>query len=522
MKLNDRQLCDLEMILNGGFNPLQGFMNSKDYLSVLNNCKLEDGTIWPIPITLSISKKENIKINQKITLTDKNNIKIAFIHVEEIYTPDIDLECLKTLATNDPNHPYVNYLKNLGYVYYIGGKVEKIEGIKHYDFLDYRLTPKKLKNITKSYDRILGFQTRNPMHNCHYYLTLNSLDKINTDNKILALMPVVGITQNNDVDYSVRVRCYLHILEKYKKEGIKVQLCLLTLSMRMAGPREALWHAIIRQNYGCTDFIIGRDHAGPSSKKEDGSSFYKPTEAHDFVKNFEKDLKINIIKSDMLVYDVSIKKYVLEKDCSLENKRFLSGTQLREKIRNSEKIPEWFTQDEISKELTNSNKGVCIYLIGLSGSGKTTLGLALKKRLEEKHNVTLLDGDIIRENLSQGLGFSKKDRSINVRRIGFVASLLVEQGNYVICSNIAPYDEDRLHNRSLISKKGKYLEVFVNTPLEICENRDVKGLYKKARKGEIEKFTGISDPFEIPSKSDITIIGKGDINKLLDNIISLI
>ncbi|GAG91888.1 unnamed protein product, partial [marine sediment metagenome] len=203
MKLNDRQLCDLEMILNGGFNPLQGFMNSKDYLSVLNNCKLEDGTIWPIPITLSISKKENIKINQKITLTDKNNIKIAFIHVEEIYTPDIDLECLKTLATNDPNHPYVNYLKNLGDVYYIGGKVEKIEGIKHYDFLDYRLTPKKLKNITKSYDRILGFQTRNPMHNCHYYLTLNSLDKINTDNKILTLMPVVGITQNNDVDYSV-------------------------------------------------------------------------------------------------------------------------------------------------------------------------------------------------------------------------------------------------------------------------------------------------------------------------------
>jgi len=333
MKLNERQICDLEMILNGGFNPLQGFMNSQDYLNVLNNCKLEDGTIWPIPITLSVSKKENIKINQKITLTDKNGIKLAFIYVEEIYTPDIDLECLKTLGTNDSNHPYVNYLKKLGDVYYIGGKVEKIEGVKHYDFLDYRLNPKELKNITKSYDRILGFQTRNPMHNCHYYLTLKSLDKINTQNKILVLMPVVGVTQKDDLNYSVRVRCYLHILEKYKEEGIKVQLCLLPLSMRMAGPREALWHSIIRQNYGCTDFIIGRDHAGPSSKKKDGDNFYKPTEAHDFVKNFEKDLKINIIKSGVLVYDTSIKKYVLEQYCSLENKNKISVAQLREKIR---------------------------------------------------------------------------------------------------------------------------------------------------------------------------------------------
>lgn len=521
--LNERQLCDLEMIINGAFSPLKGFMNQKDYESVINHSRLSNGKVWPLPIVLSIPKKD-IDINIKfIELFNKENL-IAVLKVEDIYEPDIEEECLKTLGSFDDNHPYVSYLKSLGDVYNIGGTIEKKEENIHYDFLEYRLTPIELKEKIEKFERILGFQTRNPMHNCHYYLTINSLEQIPSSNKCLVLMPVVGVTQEEDVEHFTRVRCYIHMMKKYKEVGVNVFLCLLPLSMRMAGPREALWHSLIRKNYGCTDFTIGRDHAGPSKKTKSGESFYKPTAAHEYVSLFEKEININIIKSNSLVYDQSINKYVLQEKCKFENMKNISGTELRRILKNGENIPEWFTLPEISKELKNFySKGICFYLIGLSGSGKTTISQALYQRLKEKYNnITLLDGDIIRDNLGQKLGFSKEDRSMNVRRIGYIAKLLVENNGIVICSNIAPYEEDRLYNREIISSKGKYIEIYINTTLEICEKRDVKGLYKKVRNGEIKNFTGIDDPFESPKNSDLIISGEGNMNEILDKIISLI
>lgn len=537
--INDRQLCDLEMLLNGGFRPLDGFMCEKDYVSVVENSRLSNGAVWPLPIVLAIPK-EMFTPDEHIIMIDDVNETIELVHcsnesrviarviVKEIYQPDLMNECLKTLGTTDKNHPYVDYILSSPNVFYVGGRVEKVEGVTHYDFYKHRYTPQQLKNRieAKGWDKILGFQTRNPMHNCHYSLTKYALSQINSQKKGLVLQPVVGVTQPGDVDYHVRVRCYKHLLNKYRSENIDAILCLLQLSMRMAGPREALWHSLVRANYGCTHFVVGRDHAGPSTKDSTGNLFYKSYEAHEYINRFKSELPINIIKSKMLVYSETLKTYTSIEECPDKNYKHLCGTELRRRLRARENIPEWFTMPEISKELQSAyskdKSGLCIYLIGLSGAGKTTISKALQQRLLErfdKDDITVIDGDVIREHLGQGLGFSKKDRSINVRRIGYIAGLIVRAGGIVICANIAPYDEDRLYNRKLIENvNGKYIEVYVNTSLEKCEERDVKGLYKKARKGIIQQFTGISDPFEYPSHYDLSVCGEGDLNKILDRI----
>lgn len=537
--VNDRQLCDLEMLLNGGFNPLTGFMCWNDYQSVLFDSRLSNGSPWPLPIVLAVSEKLFRKEEKVILHSDYNTCVelvhssnptkvIAILEAEQIYKPDLLQECLNTLGTIDTNHPYVEYILSNPNVLYIGGKLTNVNGVEHFDFYKDRITPVLLKEriAVKGWDRTLGFQTRNPMHNCHYSLTKYALSQINhRHRKGLVLQPVVGVTQSGDVDYHIRVRCYKHLIEKYRLEGIDVILCLLPLSMRMAGPREALLHALVRANYGCTDFVVGRDHAGPSTKSADGSSFYKSYEAHTFINKFKNELPINIIQSQMLVYSETLDVYVPITEVPDTNYKHLSGTELRRRLQDREEIPSWFTMPEISNELQCSYTqlhahGLCIYLIGLSGAGKTTISKALCARLQErfdKNMITLLDGDVVRENLGQGLGFSKKDRSINVRRIGYVAGLVVRAKGIVICANIAPYDDDRLYNREIIEKLGgKYIEVYVNTPLEKCEERDVKGLYKQARAGVIQQFTGISDPFEYPTNADVTVCGDGNINEILD------
>ena len=538
-KLNKRQLCDLELLLNGGFNPLDGFMCSKDYDSVVHTSRLDNGCPWPLPIVLAVPF-DQFRKNEDVVLVCNNNTDIelvyessiiAKLHVQEIYQPNLKWECLNTLGTTDLNHPYANYILSNPNVFYVGGALEQINEIPHYDFYKHRITPTQLKQKikVKGWNRILGFQTRNPMHNCHYSLTKYALSQINISHKQtkgLVLQPVVGVTQPGDVDYHIRVRCYKHLLRKYALEGIDVILCLLPLSMRMAGPKEALLHSLVRANYGCTDFVVGRDHAGPSTKDKHGASFYKSYEAHEFINQFKSELSINVLQSQMLVYSETLNSYTSITDVPDDNYKHLSGTELRRKLKSRENIPTWFTMPEIAKELqlaySNTPTGLCIYLIGLSGAGKTTIANALCSRLEEKVDktkITLLDGDVIRENLGQGLGFSQKDRSINVRRIGYVASLVVRAGGIVICANIAPYNNDRQHNRNLIQHSGgKYVEIHVSTPLHTCEQRDVKGLYKKARSGLIQQFTGISDPFEQPTNTDLTIKGVGDINQILDRI----
>jgi sulfate adenylyltransferase len=529
--LDNRQLCDLELILNGGFNPLNGFMNEKDFNSVLDNMRLYSGELWPMPIVLKIDTKkmEEIKDLNEIKLLDSTNLPLAKLYIDDIYKPDLIKECKCVFGSDDDNHPYIKkILKDKNDTFYVGGKIEKINLPLHFDFKDIRMTPKQTKKYFKDngWETVLGFQTRNPMHRSHMELTKYALKCTGVNDAKLFLNPVVGATQECDVDYYTRVKCY-KILIKHYPENTAI-LNLLPLSMRMAGPREALWHALIRQNYGCTHFVVGRDHAGPSYKKKDGNSFFGPYDAHELLEKYDSELNIKVIKSQWIVYVEDTKSY-MRIDQVPEGMKVLniSGTEQRRMLREGEDIPEWFSFPDVVSELKKKFKpkhkqGLCLYLVGLSGSGKSTIANSLKSKLMELDNreISILDGDVIRQNLSKGLTFSKEDRSTNVRRIGYVGSEIVKHGGIVICANIAPYEVDREHNRKLISNLGNYIEIYVKTDLEVCENRDIKGLYKLAREGIIKSFTGISDPFEVPKNADIIVDGSENLDNIVDNIIN--
>ncbi len=520
-------LCDLELILNGGFAPLSGFMNERDYHSVLENMRLSNGALWPIPIVLPVPKEKALSFLEKghITLIDDQYYPVAILDIEDVYEPHPEKECVSLYGCVDDNHPIARKILKRGDVYYVGGQLRKISLPHHFDFPFLRKTPEECKAFFEEngWKKIVAFQTRNPLHRSHVEVTKNCLREACEGAKLL-LHPVVGTTQPDDVSYWTRVKCYEKLLRYYPENSIA--LSLLPLSMRMAGPKEALWHALIRKNYGCTHFIAGRDHAGPSTKRKDGKSFFGPYDAHQMLLKYKDEIGIEVILSKEVVYDLIAEEYKPFDEVSDPSRvGQLSGTEFRRKLMNDEEIPSWFSYpdvlDLLRKEYKN-RKGTCIYFVGLSGAGKTSLCQGLKEYLKSVQDspVVIIDGDVIRKYLSSELGFSKKDRSINVRRIGYVASTITEAGGICLCANIAPYDEDRLANRELISQNGKYIEVYVKTPIEVCEDRDVKGLYKAARAGKIPQFTGISDPFEEPSKSDITIDSSDDINGTLESLIN--
>uniref|UniRef100_A0A6C0CJ27 Uncharacterized protein n=1 Tax=viral metagenome TaxID=1070528 RepID=A0A6C0CJ27_9ZZZZ len=509
--LDDKTLCDLECILGGYFAPLDTFMNSKDYEKVCDDLHLEDGRFFPLPVTLAATGAE-VKVGEAVILKDQTGYSLASMEVSEVFVVDVASECQRAYGTTDPNHPYVAYRYSLadhnGEITCISGKLTQLNPVRHYDFTDIRLTPNQTKELFKErgWDTVVGFQTRNPMHRAHYELTKYALSKAG-ENAKLFLNPVVGETQTVDIDYHTRVHVYKRLMPRY--EAGTSELGLLPLAMRMAGPREACLHALIRKNYGCTHFVVGRDHAGPSSKTYSGKSFYGPYDAQTLLEKHAGEIGITPITSKMIVYNATTHVYQpIDEVPDGDEVKSLSGTQVREMLRSGQPIPEWFSYPEVVDILRKSQRtqGVCYYFVGLSGSGKTTYANMLKTLMLEQdpgREITILDGDVVRQNLSKGLGFTKEDRSTNVRRIGYVASEIVRHGGTVICANIAPYDEDRLANRQLIeSFGGRYVEIFVDTPLEVCEKRDVKGLYKLAREGKIKQFTGISDPFETPSKAD--------------------
>ena len=538
--INGRLLCDTELILNGAFSPLTGFLNKNDYESVVNNCRLSNGILWPIPIVYRINENEKKEYEniEYVTLLDSTNLPIAKFFIESIYKPDRKIECIKVLGSDDLNHPYGKEILTGENIYYIGGRLEKINLPFHFDFTELRKTPKQVKKeINDSNSKyIVGFQTRNPMHKCHYELVKYAMKNIqettgeNIDNIGCLIHPVIGVTQSCDINYHCRVKCYQKILPHFPKN--RSILSLLPLSMRMAGPREAMLHALIRKNYGCTHFIVGRDHAGPSYNKQDGSKFYGPYEAHQLLEKYQDEMGIKIILSKAISYIKELDCYKCEGDYDNKYKPLhISGTEQRKLLQEGKDIPEWFSFPEVVKELKkeyilNNKKGFCIYLTGLSGSGKSFLASKLQSILRNIDNrkITILDGDIVRQNLSKGLGFSKEDRSTNVRRIGYVASEIVKHGGICICSNIAPYNKDRLENRKLISQFGGYFEIFISTPISVCEERDVKGLYDKAKKGIIKEFTGISDPFELPTNCDLALnsLNLEDININTQRIIQLL
>lgn len=539
--LNKRLCCDLEMILNGGFAPLNGFLDKSNYHNVLTNMRLSNGALWTIPITLPITSKEAeiLKQQKTVILKDETGLSLAQMDIsssESIFSWSWEEEANAVFGTDDTNHPYTNILKTQwdeGKKYYLGGKLTQLGNIPKYDFEEYRLTPQDTKKFFQDngWTKIIGFQTRNPMHRSHYELTKYALEQAGSDAKVL-IHPVVGVTQPGDINYHTRVNCYIKLMKYYSENTAR--LSLLPLSMRMAGPREAVWHAQIRKNYGCTHFVVGRDHAGPSFKKQNGEDFFGHYDAQDLLLKYADEIGITPIISKLIVYATPkdkgqpIYSPIDKLDMNKYNIHKISGTQQRQLLANGEELPEWFTFPEVYQILRNEfklshQKGLCLYFVGLSGSGKTTLSKFIENKIRELYptkKITYLDGDVVRTNLSKGLGFTKTDRSLNVRRIGYVASLIVKHGGICIVANIAPYLEDRKVNRELISSEGNLVQIWVDTPLDECEKRDVKGLYKKARQGIIKQFTGISDPFEKPTESELILDGTKDLNELSHQIVN--
>lgn len=513
--LNDRQICDLELLLNGGFSPLHGFLSKVDYESVLSDLRLADGTLWPMPITLDITEElaEKISEGDKLVLRDKEGFALAVMTVSDKWSPDLTREAEQVFGTTDTKHPAVNYLLQYSNSVYVGGELEGLQLPAQYDYQNLRRTPAELRRQFKKrgWENIVAFQTRNPMHRAHVELTERAARELSAN---ILIHPVVGLTKPGDVDHYTRVRCYKKVLDKYPTGT--AMLSLLPLAMRMGGPREALWHAIIRKNHGCNYFIVGRDHAGPGKDSQD-QPFYGPYDAQDLLKEHEEELGIRMVPFKLMVYVEDRAEYMPIDEVTDDMKTSsISGTELRRRLDKGLDIPDWFSYPEVVEELRRSQppltrRGFTVFFTGLSGSGKSTLanGLLVKLMEDGRRPVTLLDGDIVRTHLSSELGFSKDHRSINVRRIGFVASEITKNGGVSICAPIAPYREDRQSNRELINSAGGYIEVHVNTPLDVCEDRDVKGLYAKARKGIIKEFTGISDPYEAPENPEIVINSSG-------------
>jgi len=509
--LTPRQICDLELLMNGGFHPLKGFLDRDDYDRVVREMRLADGTLWPMPITLDVSQAfaAGIDPGQDIALRDAEGVILAILSVTDKWTPDKAAEAAAVYGADDLAHPAVNYLHNVAGPVYLGGPVIGIQAPIHYDFRARRDTPNELRAYFRKlgWRRIVAFQTRNPLHRAHQELTFRAAREAQAN---LLIHPVVGMTKPGDVDHFTRVRCYEAVLDKYPSQT--THLSLLHLAMRMAGPREAVWHGIIRRNHGCTHMIVGRDHAGPG-KNSAGQDFYGPYDAQDLFRAHQDEIGIEMVDFRQMVYVQERAQYE-PRDEVAEGMTILdiSGTELRRRLREGLEIPDWFSFPEVVAELRRTSpprhkQGFTVFFTGLSGSGKSTIANALMVKLMEMGGrpVTLLDGDVVRKHLSSELGFSKEHRDINIRRIGYVASEITKNGGIAICAPIAPYTATRRAVREMIEAFGAFVEVHVATPLEVCEARDRKGLYKLAREGKIKEFTGISDPYEAPAAPELRL-----------------
>ena len=509
--VTQRQLHDLELLLNGGFAPLDGFLTRDSYNGVLAEMRLSHGALWPIPITLDVTEEfaDSIELGETIALRDPEGVMLASLLVEEKWQPDREAEASHVFGTTNTEHPGVAYLFRQSNPVYLGGPVTGLRLPIHYDFQSLRLAPDDVKREfqRRGWSKIVAFQTRNPMHRAHVELTMRAAQELEAN---LLIHPVVGMTKPGDVDHYTRVRAYQHVMARYPEDT--ALLSLLPLAMRMAGPREALWHALIRRNYGVTHLILGRDHAGPGNDSS-GRPFYGPYEAKDLLRQYEDEIGVAMVPFRQMVYVPQHDRYEpVDEIVEGTPTRSISGTDLRERLNDGREIPDWFTYPEVAEELRRTHparnkQGLTVFFTGLSGAGKSTIANGLLVKLLEigGRPVTLLDGDIVRKNLSSELGFSKEHRDLNIMRIGFVASEITKNGGIAICAPIAPYDWVRKQNRETISAVGGFILVHVSTPLKVCEERDRKGLYAKARAGLIEEFTGISDPYEEPLDAELAI-----------------
>ena len=508
--LSPRQLCDLELLLNGGFSPLRGFMSRADYEETCCHMRLSNGKLWPIPIPLDVTEEfaRSMRSGVRVALRDPEGVMLAALHVEEVWQPDRFQEAELVYGTATLDHPGVEYLISRTNPWYLGGRVEGLRLPAHYDFRPLRLTPAELRAefVRLGWRRVVAFQTRNPMHRAHQELTLRAAKKVEAN---LLIHPSVGMTKPGDVEHYIRVRCYQSLLSRYPRDSVK--LSLLPLAMRMAGPREAVWHAIIRKNHGASHFIVGRDHAGPGSDSK-GKPFYEPYAAQELLRSHQEELGVTMVPFNMMVYLEGQDTYVPDNEVpSAARVLNISGTELRRRLAEGRELPAWFTFPDVARELQRSypprHRRFTVFFTGLSGSGKSTIANVLRIRFLELRGrpVTLLDGDIVRKHLSSELGFSREHRDINIRRIGFVAAEITKNGGIAICAPIAPYEAIRKEVRVMIQPYGGFALVYLSTPIETCEARDRKGLYAKARAGLVRHFTGVSDPYEAPVDAEVVI-----------------
>ena len=508
MRLSERALCDLELLASGAFSPLDRFMGSQDYRRVVEEMRLDDGRLSPIPITLPVGSDAPIKLDREVALVDSRNEIVAVMMIEEIYEWDLNKTAHEVFRTNDARHPLVAEMHRWGTTN-ISGQLRVLRLPTHYDFRDLRLTPSQTRSRLEQsgFENVVAFQTRNPLHRAHEELTKRAIEDVNG---VLLLHPVVGMTKPGDIDYFTRVRTYKILASKYYDQN-RILLALLPLAMRLAGPREALWHALIRRNYGANHMIIGRDHASPGNDST-GKPFYPPYAAQELVQSLESEVGVKVLPFGEFVYLTDEDRYedvrMIESTAVTAQ---LSGTLAREWYREGgAELPAWFARTEVSEAIATTypprhKQGFCVWFTGLSAAGKSTTAEILTVLLQEfGRQVTLLDGDVVRHNLSRGLGFSKEDRDLNIRRIGFVASEVVKHQGTVICAAVSPYRATRNEVRNLVGT-DRFIEVHVNTPIEECERRDAKGMYSKARRGELKYFTGIDDPYEAPVQPELVL-----------------
>ncbi len=509
--LNDRQLCDLELLATGALSPLNGFMVRSEYESVLDRMRLQNDMLWPIPICLDITntKASTLEAGQSVTLRDPEGFLLAIMHIEDKWPIERDKEASLIYGTLDQKHPGVNYLFNKSGDYYIGGKLEVINLPLHFDFKQLRITPAEVRAYygKLGWQKVVGFQTRNPIHRLQFEMTIRAMQQAKAD---LLILPVAGMTKPDDFDHYIRVKCYREVTHHYPPDSYLLNL--LPLAMRMAGPRDALLDAIISKNYGCSHFIIGHDHGSPGLDTK-GKPFYDSNITTELSEKYSSEINIKVIHFEEMVYLPFEDEFRFLNEVPTNTQTIsLSGSAIRERVRIGRNIPQWATFPEVLEELQKAypspnKQGITIFLTGFSGAGKSTIAKILYARFLEigDRPVSLLDGDIVRRHLSSELSFSKEHRDINVRRIGFVASEITKNRGIAICAPIAPYSVTRSEIRSAIEAYGGFIEVHVSTPIEVCEKRDRKGVYARAKAGIIKGFTGVDDPYEIPESPELRI-----------------
>ncbi|HEX8719447.1 MAG TPA: bifunctional sulfate adenylyltransferase/adenylylsulfate kinase [Pyrinomonadaceae bacterium] len=508
LRLTPRNVCDLELLAVGGFSPLRGFMGRADYERVLEEMRLSDGTLFPLPLTLTVGRDAGLRLKGEVALADQHNNLLALLDVEEVFEWDRGREARLAYGSSDLRHPLVAELHSWGELC-VAGRLRVFALPRYHDFKALRLDPAQVRRRLAALGRpdVVAFQTRNPLHRAHEELTARAAAAVEGT---LLLHPAVGLTKPGDIDHFTRVRTYKILAERYY-DPRRTLLALLPLAMRMAGPREALWHALVRRNYGANHLIVGRDHASPGLDST-GKPFYGPLDAQELVARHEAETGVRAVPFKEMVYLADEGRYE-ERGRVAPGARTasLSGTEVREEyLRRGRPLPRWFTRPEVAEVLAEAHpprhrQGFCLWLTGLSGAGKsTTADIVTVKLLEHGRQVTVLDGDVVRTHLSKGLGFSREDRDTNIRRIGFVAAEVVRHGGVALCAAVSPYRSTRNECRAAVGG-DRFVEVFVDTPLEVCEARDTKGMYRQAREGRLKNFTGVDDPYEPPLQPELTL-----------------